>query len=372
MHFHTLLKYIRINPDFLKSPLSFPRTLTFISNDLTRNGLHKSSEEVHAALEHWKERISDSDEASLTRPLDRELKRLLESIESRLTHAQITLILQHMEVVGSKSQTLWPTIGVEMKALKFSHRPDIYWRRSFERWCQEARKRNEKDPDGLSSLQQRYIDFLRERNELNQTEEENVIDVLELFLNQCRTCLETLKASNTRVYLFEAMGTGTTLADKINMCFGSGIDIEERLPKYVCGECVKKVEVAYTLKMQIDRADEDLRSLLTEYSRKSYNTQEEAEEKLDVLDGAEQPVGSVAMNSDHSPADENTYIDFECVPNDLIEECYDINMDGNEQESDSRSSDNEEKTEFVTEDAYCSETHEETTKPIKEEEEDIK
>ncbi|XP_055633080.1 zinc finger protein 665-like isoform X2 [Toxorhynchites rutilus septentrionalis] len=363
-----LLKYLRINPELLRDPVSFPRTLHFIGNDLARSGLSQSSEEVYTALEHWKERIFNSDQASLTIPPDRELKRLLLAIESRLTHSQITLILQHMEVVGSHSQTLWPTIAVEMKALKFPPRPEIYWRWAFEQWCQEARKRFEDDPDGLSSLQQRYIDFLRERNELEQqmAAEENVFDALELIINHCRACLETLKVGNPKVYLFEALGVGTTLADKINVCFGSGIDIEDRLPKYVCGECVAKVDVAYTLKMQIDRTDEELRSLMAEYNRKSNAEQREVEEQVHILEETELPIDSIVVMSEQIQSDE---IEFQTVVVDMVDErdgmIYD---DDREQQSDSRSVDKDEEcSEIMAEGQDYSGEQEEVVIAIKEE-----
>lgn len=262
-----MLKYFRINPDFLIRPANFPRTLNLIANDLTEGAFQKTSIEILQAIEQWKIRIGQSDAASLVHAPDRELKRLLTAIESRLTHGQITLILQHLEVVGSDADGLWATIAVEMRALKHPPRPEIYWRRAFDEWCQEARNRYQDSPDELTALQQRYVEFAKDRGELDDMMEVEV-DALELVLNHCRTCLGMLKAADPKAYLFEPVGTGTTLADKINVCFGTGIDLEERLPKYVCWKCVEKVEGAYGLKMQIDRTDEELKSLIGEYEKR--------------------------------------------------------------------------------------------------------
>ncbi|XP_038104871.1 zinc finger and SCAN domain-containing protein 2 isoform X2 [Culex quinquefasciatus] len=265
----TLLKYCRNNPNFLRDPASFPQTLKLIGGELASDGNPpKSGEEVLALLESWKQHVAQTEPAALQRPSDRELKRLLDALESRLTFTQITLILQHLEVVGSGSETLWPTIAVEMRALKFPARPEVYWRWGFDEWGQQAKRVLREDPDGLSALQQRYVDFLQERGEVDGGGEGSCgVDALELVINHCRACLEVLKVGGSKVYLFEALGVGTTLADKINVCFGSGINVEERLPKYVCGRCVEQVEAAYALKMQIDRTDEELRSLLAEYSK---------------------------------------------------------------------------------------------------------
>ncbi|XP_039428657.1 zinc finger protein 143-like [Culex pipiens pallens] len=265
----TLLKYCRNNPNFLRDPASFPQTLKLIGGELASDGTPpKSGEEVLALLESWKQHVAQTEPAALQRPSDRELKRLLDALESRLTFTQITLILQHLEVVGSGSETLWPTIAVEMRALKFPARPEVYWRWGFDEWGQQAKRVLREDPDGLSALQQRYVDFLQERGEVDGGGEGSCgVDALELVINHCRACLEVLKVGGLKVYLFEALGVGTTLADKINVCFGSGINVEERLPKYVCGRCVEQVDAAYALKMQIDRTDEELRSLLAEYSK---------------------------------------------------------------------------------------------------------
>uniref|UniRef100_A0A8D8HJQ3 Myoneurin n=1 Tax=Culex pipiens TaxID=7175 RepID=A0A8D8HJQ3_CULPI len=265
----TLLKYCRNNPNFLRDPASFPQTLKLIGGELASDGTPpKSGEEVLALLESWKQHVAQTEPAAFQRPSDRELKRLLDALESRLTFTQITLILQHLEVVGSGSETLWPTIAVEMRALKFPARPEVYWRWGFDEWGQQAKRVLREDPDGLSALQQRYVDFLQERGEVDGGGEGSYgVDALELVINHCRACLEVLKVGGSKVYLFEALGVGTTLADKINVCFGSGINVEERLPKYVCGRCVEQVDAAYALKMQIDRTDEELRSLLAEYSK---------------------------------------------------------------------------------------------------------
>ncbi|XP_021695592.1 zinc finger protein 436 isoform X2 [Aedes aegypti] len=261
----TLLKYFRINPGFLRHPVNYPRTLNLIANDLREPSFQKSCVDILDAIEEWKARVALETEPTL--PPDRELKRLLVALESRLTHAQITLILQHMEVVGGDADGLWATIAVEMRALKHPPRPEIYWRRGFEEWCQEAKERFREDPDALTALQQRYIDYARERGELDDGSGVE-FDALELVLNHCRTCLGVLKAADPKAYLFEPGGTGTTLADKINVCFGTGIDLEERLPKYVCWKCVEKVEGAYALKMQIDRTDEELKCLIGEYGKR--------------------------------------------------------------------------------------------------------
>nr|XP_029710776.1 zinc finger and SCAN domain-containing protein 21-like isoform X3 [Aedes albopictus] len=263
----TLLKYFRINPGFLANPVNYPRTLNLIANDLAEPNFQPSFPEILEAIERWKAWVA-LQQTEPTRPPDRELKRLLEALESRLTHSQITLMLQHMEVVGGDADGLWATIAVEMRALKHPPRPEIYWRRGFEEWCQEARDRFREDPDALTALQQRYIDYARERGELDEEVAWIEVDALELVLNHCRTCLGMLRAADPKAYLFEPGGMGTTLADKINVCFGTGIDLEERLPKYVCRKCVEKVEEAYALKMQIDRTDEELKSLIGEYQKR--------------------------------------------------------------------------------------------------------
>ncbi|KXJ70473.1 hypothetical protein RP20_CCG023377, partial [Aedes albopictus] len=248
-------------------PVNYPRTLNLIANDLAEPNFQPSFPEILEAIERWKAWVA-LQQTEPTRPPDRELKRLLEALESRLTHSQITLMLQHMEVVGGDADGLWATIAVEMRALKYPPRPEIYWRRGFEEWCQEARDRFREDPDALTALQQRYIDYARERGELDEEVAWIEVDALELVLNHCRTCLGMLRAADPKAYLFEPGGMGTTLADKINVCFGTGIDLEERLPKYVCRKCVEKVEEAYALKMQIDRTDEELKSLIGEYQKR--------------------------------------------------------------------------------------------------------
>ncbi|XP_053681736.1 zinc finger protein 239-like isoform X2 [Sabethes cyaneus] len=270
-----ILKYFRINPDFLRRPGLFPRTLNLVCSDLAGSKLQISSTEVLEVIECWKQRVVDIDVTACP-PWDGELKRLLTAVDTRLTHTQITTILQHLEVVGSDSDTLWPTIAVEMRALKFSSRPEIYWRRVFEEWCQEARKMYQKDADNLSALQQRYIDYLKNRSQLQSEEAEFLhedgvecgVDAFELIINHCRTCLLVLKVGSKKCYLFEAHGSRTTLADKINGCFGSAIKLEDKLPKYVCDQCVTQVEAAYTMKMQIERTDDELRNLLAEYERR--------------------------------------------------------------------------------------------------------
>lgn len=298
-----LVKYFRINPDFLKQPAKFPRTLNLIANDLVEGTFRKTSTDILSAIEQWKARIEQLDATSLARPPDRELKRLLTAIGSRLTHGQITLILQHLEVVGSDADGLWATIAVEMRALKHPPRPEIYWRRGFEEWCQEAKDRFQENPDGLTALQQRFIDFARDRGELDDAMDGlgGEVDALELVLNHCRTCLGVLKAADPKAYLFEPVGTGTTLADKINVCFGTGIDLEERLPKYVCWKCVEKVEGAYGLKLQIDRTDEELKSLIGEYEKREVggikrehpsSTEVENEHEVETtVEGIEEEIG---------------------------------------------------------------------------------
>ncbi|XP_065085466.1 zinc finger protein 544-like isoform X2 [Ochlerotatus camptorhynchus] len=300
-----VLKYFRINPDFLKQPANFPRTLNLIANDLTEGSFQKTSTEILNAIEHWKNRIGQLDAASLAHSPDRELKRLLTAIESRLTHGQITLILQHLEVVGSDADGLWATIAVEMRALKHPPRPEIYWRRGFDEWCQEARERYQENPDELTALQQRYIEFAKDKGELDDAMEGLgvEVDALELVLNHCRTCLGVLKAADPKAYLFEPVGTGTTLADKINVCFGTGIDLEERLPKYVCWKCVEKVEGAYGLKMQIDRTDEELKSLIGEYEKRDargIKTEHECSIEVEKVQEVETTVEGIEEEVVHS------------------------------------------------------------------------
>ncbi|XP_062537912.1 zinc finger and SCAN domain-containing protein 21-like isoform X2 [Armigeres subalbatus] len=275
----TLLKYFRIIPGFLKNPANYPRTLNLIANDLNESTFQKSATEILHAIEHWKTRVGllTADPSEPARPTDRELQRLLMALETRLTHSQITLILQHMEVVGSDADGLWATIAVEMRALKHPPRPEVYWRRGFEEWCSNARDQFRDDPEAVTALQQRFIDFAGEQVELADNGSGPEVDALELVMNHCRTCLKMLRAADPKAYLFEAAGTETTLADKINVCFGTEMGLEERLPKYVCRKCVEKVEGAYALKMQIDRTGEELQNLIGEY-RKT-NTVVEADMK---------------------------------------------------------------------------------------------
>ncbi|XP_058444783.1 zinc finger protein 91-like isoform X2 [Malaya genurostris] len=293
-----LLKYIRMNPDFLRQPSLFPRTLNLVSIDLAGNDLKLSSSEVLRAIECWKDRVSRTDSTSVGRSPDNELKRLLMALESRLTHNQITLILQHMEVVGTESETLWPTIAVEMRALKVAPRPEVYWRRSFEQWAHDTRQQHAKDSDSLSPLQQRYIDFLRERNELTEdlpTVETAGIDPFELIINHCRTCMKVLKVGNPKQYLFESRGELMTLADKINSCFGSELGIDDRLPKYACEECVGKVKVAYLLKMQIEQTDDELRNLMAEYERGSRDENEQPVGRVQISEETEEHIESLEV-----------------------------------------------------------------------------
>ncbi|XP_055522805.1 zinc finger protein 41-like isoform X2 [Wyeomyia smithii] len=298
-----ILKYLRINPDFLRRPASFPRTLNLVSSDLAGSDLQKSSSEVLETIECWKQLVTNLDLTACT-PGDRELKRLLVAVDTRLTHTQITTILQHLEVVGSDSDTLWPTIAVEMRALKFPSRPEVYWRRGFEEWCQEARKKYRTDADSLSALQQRYIDYLRNRNQLQSEDAEITqesgadcgVDAFELIINHCRTCLAVLKAGGRKYYLFEAHGSRTTLADKINGCFGSDIRLEDKLPKYVCDHCVTQVEASYAMKIQIEQTDDELRNLMAEYEGKNLEKneackklpQEAASEQVQTVEVVEQ------------------------------------------------------------------------------------
>ncbi|XP_058816887.1 zinc finger protein 180-like isoform X2 [Topomyia yanbarensis] len=322
-----LLKYIRINPDFLRQPALFPRTLNLVRGDLAGNDLKLSSSELLKAIECWKERVAQSDQVTLVgRSPDSELKRLLAAIESRLTHTQITLILQHLEVVGTDSDTLWPTIAVEMRALKVPSRPEVYWRRSFEQWTQETRQRYTEDAESLSALQQRYIDFLRERNELPEdtpTDSAVGIDAFELVINHCRTCLKVLKVGSPKQYLFEARGGTMTLSDKINFCFGTEMSIDDRLPKYTCGECVGKVEVAYLLKIQIEQTDDELRNLMEEYESGA-NDESAIMEKVHLTEDTEEHIESLEVIEEqvvmHDVPDEQIQL-FEVA---LTEEGVDI------------------------------------------------
>ncbi|XP_055586403.1 zinc finger protein 76-like [Uranotaenia lowii] len=281
IQYQILLKYIRFNPEFLLDPNTYPRTLKLIANDLTSLSESKTEpanpEQVLETFNRWKSQVSGRETASLGNPADRELSRLLAAVQGSLSHSQLTLILQHLEVVGFEGEGLWPTIAVEMRAAKaLPNRPEIYWRWAFERWCREARRQYREDQDELSPLQQRYIDYLRDRGEHSDIDtgpdasarKTTGIDALDLVINHCRTCFQTMKIGSPKAYLFERLSTGTTLADKINTCFGTGIDVQERLPKYVCGDCVEKVELSYGLKLQIDRIEDELRHLIAEYNDK--------------------------------------------------------------------------------------------------------